>query len=146
MSQPKHRINIVRLKACPLKVRQTAAMLRRLLQEENQTAPWHITLIFTDDLRITDLNRQFFAKDRPTDVISFDLSDDERHREGEIYISVDTAMANASQYGVTWENELCRLAVHGVLHLVGYDDATDDQRRMMTERENKALENIGSSL
>ena len=117
-------------------------MIDRLLQEQAPAERWNITLLFTDDENLTDLNRRYFAIDAPTDVISFDLTDDDEAREGEIYISVETAVENAQEYGVTLANELCRLAAHGVLHLLGYDDATENDRLQMTFLENKALENI----
>ncbi|MDZ7370067.1 MAG: rRNA maturation RNase YbeY [candidate division KSB1 bacterium] len=125
---------------------QLIDMIRRILDEECPAEAWRITVIFVDKDRIIELNRQFFQKDEPTDVIAFDLSDDERHREGEIYICVDTAAENAAFYGVTLENELFRLAAHGALHLAGYDDGDADSRKQMTALENKALEYVFGSL
>ena len=98
-----------------------------------------LDVIFVDDVRIQELNKQFLGRDRPTDVIAFDLSDSPEKLEGEIYVSVDTAQRQAHEYGVTFWNELCRLAVHGVLHLLGFDDATDAQKRRMTEQEDRIL-------
>lgn len=89
----------------------------------------HITIVLCDDAMIRAINARFLQHDWPTDVISFPL----RHQplEGEIYISVDTAQQQAADYGVGLANELVRLAVHGVLHLLGYDDDTDDGRAQM---------------
>ena len=96
-------------------------------------------MIFVDDARIQELNRRFLGRDRPTDVIAFNLSDSPEKLEGEVYVSVETAERQALDYGVTFWNELCRLAVHGVLHLLGFDDATDVQKKRMTEEENRIL-------
>jgi len=98
-----------------------------------------VNVIFVDDSEIRRLNTQFLGRDRPTDVIAFNLSDSPEHLEGEIYVSVDTAQRQAKDYAVTFWNELCRLAVHGALHLLGFDDATDDQKKRMTAEENRVL-------
>jgi probable rRNA maturation factor len=142
----KHRIEIVNVnKSHSLEREKANALINWILHDQAQNSPWQITLIFTDDSTITDLNQRYFNKTTSTDVIAFLLTDDKALPEGEIYISVDTAAENAEAYGVTLENELCRLVAHGVLHLVGYDDKTDEQRQIMTELENKALEYVGSS-
>ncbi len=117
-----------------------------ILASEKSSAPWNISLIFVDDKFITQLNGRFLGKSTPTDVISFNLTDSPEQAEGEVYISVDTAEANARQYAVELGDELYRLAAHGVYHLLGYDDAAPAQRRHMTELENKALEYIHSTL
>jgi probable rRNA maturation factor len=142
----KHQIEIVNVdKSYSLEGEKVNALINWILREEAQNFPWAITLIFTDDSTITELNQRYFNKTTSTDVIAFTLTDDETLPEGEIYISVDTAAENAEAYGVTLESELCRLAAHGVLHLIGYDDKTDEQRQIMTELENKALEYVFSS-
>jgi probable rRNA maturation factor len=142
----KHQIEIVNVdKSYSLEGKKVNALINWILREEAQNNPWAITLIFTDDATITELNQRYFNKTTSTDVIAFTLTDDETLPEGEIYISVDTAAENAEAYGVTLESELCRLAAHGVLHLIGYDDKTDEQRQIMTDLENKALEYVYSS-
>jgi len=78
-----------------------------------------------------------------TDVISFDLSEDfEEYSEGEIYISIDHARAQAIEFAVTFKSELYRLIAHGILHLIGYDDQTEPDRLTMREQENKILKNF----
>ncbi len=96
-------------------------------------------MIFVDDAEIRRLNKQFLNRDRPTDVIAFNLSDSSQHLEGEIYVSVDTAQRQAHEYRVTFWNELCRLAVHGALHLLGFDDATGTQKERMSREEDRVL-------
>lgn len=88
-----------------------------------------ITIVLCDDAMIQAMNTRFLQHDWPTDVITFPLC--QQPLVGEIYISVDTAQRQAAEYGVVLSNELVRLVVHGVLHLLGYDDCTDDDRRQM---------------
>lgn len=96
-----------------------------------------IDVIVVGDPYIARLNRRYLGHRGATDVITFPL--DDRRIEGEIYISLDTARRQAKEYGVTLENELCRLAVHGTLHLLGYDDATEAERNRMSELETKYI-------
>ncbi len=104
-----------------------------------------ISLVLCDDETIRDLNARYLGHDYPTDVLSFNLSGAEQHEResgelvGEIIISVETAERNAKRFRQTLERELLRLAIHGVLHLLGYDDATPSQRRRMREKERKYL-------
>ena len=117
-----------------------------ILESEKATAPWNIAIIFVDDNFIIQLNKKFLQRSKPTDVISFNLTDSPDQPEGEIYISVQSAQRNAKEYAVDLDNELYRLAAHGLYHLLDYDDATPEQRLEMTRLENKALEKNFSAL
>ncbi|MDP6457480.1 MAG: rRNA maturation RNase YbeY [Candidatus Marinimicrobia bacterium] len=99
-----------------------------------------VTVIFGGDGMLHSLKRQFFHKDEYTDVIAFrlDASPDEQF-EGEIYISVERAAENAGIFGVSLANELGRLICHGALHLLGYNDDTDERKTEMREFENRYL-------
>lgn len=103
-----------------------------------------VTLVLCTDRYIRRLNRQFLQHDWATDVITFPLA--EQRCEGEIYISVDTARRQAAEYGVSLRNELGRLAAHGVLHLLGYDDATDHERARMHKLEDYYLARVAQQL
>jgi probable rRNA maturation factor len=101
--------------------------------------------VFTDDARIKDLNWRFRGKERITDVIAFSMRgiqerDPSGSLLGDIYISVPQARAQAKDYGVTEEEEIRRLVVHGVLHVLGYDDAEKGQARKMRQHEDQHLE------
>lgn len=98
-----------------------------------------VSVILVNDDEILELNTKYLHHNYTTDVITFPL-DEGKKVEGEIYISVDTAREQAKEYLVTFINELTRLAIHGTLHLVGYDDATKKERLQMHELENKYLE------
>jgi probable rRNA maturation factor len=84
-----------------------------------------VTVAFVSDSKIRELNRQFRRVDKPTDVLSFpgDSSDGEM---GDIAISIETAVRQAKQSGLTLEGEIAQLLLHGLLHLSGYDHETDN--------------------
>ena len=92
-----------------------------------------INVALVDDKAIHAINKEFLQHDYPTDIITFSLEED--RIDGELYISIDTALRQAAEYNVSLTNELMRLAAHGVLHLVGYDDANDEARAQMTALE-----------
>lgn len=97
-----------------------------------------VGIILVSDATIKKMHKQWFNDGSATDVITFPVVE-EPPIEAEIYISIDTAKRNAERFGVTLTNELCRLAVHGALHIAGYDDATDELRTAMHHRENRYL-------
>lgn len=105
--------------------------------EGERVATATITCVLCDDNFIRKLNREYLRHNWATDVLSFLL--DEHWCEGEIYISVDTALRQAAEYGVSLRNELGRLAAHGVLHLVGYSDYSDIERERMRQLEDRYL-------
>ena len=96
-----------------------------------------VLIILTDNSKVRQLGKDFLGHDYYTDVITFDLSEEDgRTIEGEVYIAVEYAENQAKEYGVTLTTELKRLAVHGALHLCGYNDATDEERAAMSQKEN----------
>jgi|WetSurMetagenome_2_1015567.scaffolds.fasta_scaffold602015_1 probable rRNA maturation factor len=98
-----------------------------------------INIIFINDTMMIKMNRTYLRHNYPTDVICFDISDNNRLLDGEIYINIDQARRQASKYEATYLEEYARLIIHGVLHLVGYDDATPKLRNAMTVLEDKYL-------
>jgi len=110
-----------------------------ILDDEGENKNWSITIVFVDDDYIINLNRQYFSKDTSTDVISFVLEDSDESGEGEIYVCIDQVKRQATDFNVTFENELYRLVAHGVYHLLGYDDSTLEEKQIMDERQEKAL-------
>jgi probable rRNA maturation factor len=97
-----------------------------------------ISVIGVDNRRCRRLNRTFLGHDYVTDVISFPLEDAPR-LEGEIYINLDRARVQAGEYRVSTRHELARLAIHGTLHLTGYDDRTRAAAESMHAREDVVL-------
>lgn len=96
-----------------------------------------INFIFCSDLYLHDLNVKYLNHDTFTDVITFSYSD--AGLEGDIFISIDRVRENAEELGVSFENELCRVMIHGVLHLLGYNDKTQEDKEKMTSNENELL-------
>lgn len=100
--------------------------------------PGEIGFIFCSDDYLHDLNVRFLGHDTFTDIISFDESlGNEIH--GEIYISVDRVKDNSRTYQVSFEEELDRVMIHGILHFCGYKDKTEDEAFSMRTAENAAL-------
>lgn len=97
-----------------------------------------IDIVLVNDTHIRKLHKKWFGTGTATDVITFPI-EPEPPILGEVYISVDTARKQANDYGVSLTNELCRLAVHGTLHLAGYDDATETDRHSMHVLENRYI-------
>ena len=103
-----------------------------------------ITIIFGDTELLRSLKKAFFDIDRTTDVIAFRLNEyGEKNIDGEIYICLPVAKENAELYNEKYEREIARLIIHGGLHLIGYDDGTDEDRNAMRKLENKYLEELG---
>jgi len=98
-----------------------------------------IAYIFCSDERILEINKQYLNHDYFTDIITFDYSEGSII-SGDIFISVDTVQSNSEEFGVSFENELLRILIHGILHLCGQDDKTPELRTEMTKKENSALE------
>lgn len=128
------------------------AVVARTLVAEGMTEPVAITVVLVDDATIHRLNRQFLRHDEPTDVITFPLDSapgagdgfvgpaaGDRRELGEIYISCERAAAQSLEWGGEPEREVRFLVAHGVLHLLGWDDATDDDRARMLARQEEIL-------
>lgn len=97
-----------------------------------------INYIFVDDETILEINRRFIGHDYYTDHIGFDYSE-AGALSGDIYISLDTVRSNAELYGATFDEELRRIIIHGLLHLCGLRDKTPEERQQMQQAEDQAL-------
>ena len=97
-----------------------------------------INYIFCSDERELEINKQFLGHDYYTDVITFDYST-AATLSGDIFISLDTVRSNAQAVGTSFDDELRRILIHGVLHLTGQGDKTPETKLQMTEKEEKAL-------
>lgn len=97
-----------------------------------------LTYIFCNDETILRVNRQFLNHDYYTDIITFDTSRG-KMIQGDMYISLDTVATNAEQLGVSYDAELHRVIIHGVLHLCGINDKGEGEREIMESHENAAL-------
>ena len=90
---------------------------------------------------ILEVNRNYLKHNYTTDIITFNYSSIIRELDGEIFISVDDALANSKKFKVALSDELVRLVIHGVLHLLGYDDQRIADKKVMKKLENKLLSN-----
>ena len=113
----------------------------RSVAAEYGFAVGQINYIFCSDERELEVNRQFLGHDYYTDIITFDYSTDST-LNGDIFISLDTVRSNAAEMGVTFEEELHRILIHGVLHLTGQGDKTPETKAEMTRKENLALKKL----
>jgi probable rRNA maturation factor len=92
---------------------------------------------------MAEFNERFLRHTGSTDVITFDYADDlTRLLHGEIFISIDDAKAQAREFRTSWQSELARYVIHGVLHLRGFDDIRPADRRKMKREENRLLKEI----
>lgn len=101
------------------------------------TLPKEITVVFVSDARISRIHREFMSVDGPTDVITF--------RHGEIVISVETAERQAKEYSTSFDRELRLYFVHGLLHLVGLEDKTDQGCKRMADSQERIVAEVERS-
>ena len=98
-----------------------------------------INIIFCSDNYILDVNMKYLQHDYFTDIITFDYCEG-MVLSGDLFISVDSVRENSIEFGTDFEEELHRVIVHGVLHLIGYDDHTDEDKKVMRQKENYYLQ------
>lgn len=110
----------------------------KLVAESEVYTLGSVSVIFCSDNYILDINQRFLQHDYFTDIITFDYSEGSKI-SGDLFISVDSVKENSIEYGTDFEDELHRVIVHGILHLIGYDDHTDEDVRIMRSKENYYL-------
>lgn len=120
-----------------IKKRDISAWLRKVAAGYGKKIG-DIAYIFCNDERILEVNREYLQHDYYTDIITFDYCEGDRI-SGDLFISLDTVRTNAEQFGASYEEELYRVIIHGVLHLCGIDDKAPGEREKMEEAENRAL-------
>ena len=100
---------------------------------------WFINCVFCSDEYLGEINKKYLGHDYYTDIITFDHKDTEDNVEGDLYISAERIKENAKNFGVKTEEELIRVIIHGVLHLIGYEDKSKKEKMIMTQKENKYI-------
>jgi len=110
----------------------------QLIIKEYTKKAGDITYIFTSDEYLLKINQQYLQHDYYTDIITFDYSENEIV-SGDLFISLDTVSSNAEKYNVAFLEELHRVIIHGILHLLGFNDKTEEENLQMRELENSAL-------
>ncbi|GAB6959703.1 rRNA maturation RNase YbeY [Prevotella aurantiaca JCM 15754] len=117
--------------------RDTTRWIKAVAASHNRKVG-EIGYLFVDDEKILEVNNEYLGHDYYTDVITFDYCEG-NVLNGDIVISLDTVRTNAEKFGKTYEEELFRVIIHGVLHLCGINDKAPGEREIMEENENKAL-------
>ncbi len=120
-----------------IRKRDTNAWIKTVAQSYGKKVG-DIAYIFCDDEKILEVNRQYLQHDYYTDIITFDYTED-NVISGDLFISLDTVRSNSEEQGTTYEEELHRVIIHGILHLCGIDDKGPGERELMEEAENRAL-------
>lgn len=124
-------------------------LTRFILQSEGRADEGEVSVNLVDNERIQELNKTFRGLDRETDVLSFnldeedDLAEEEDRMLGDVVISAEKAVEQAEEQGVSFVREVATLTAHGILHLLGYDHESDKEEREMNEKQKRAVEEMG---
>jgi probable rRNA maturation factor len=135
-----------RQRARPLNTKFLREIVRALLVEELSQNDFEIGISIIGEEAMTRMNEGFLRHKGSTDVITFDYADANRPKfvTGEIFVCLDEALLQARRFRVSWQNELVRYAVHGILHLFGYDDKSAAARRKMKREENRLMRRLAA--
>ena len=115
----------------------------KTVYENENVYDYHISIIFTNDELVSSLKKSFFKINELTDVIAFRLNDySEKNVEGEVYISVERVFYNAKKYNEKKTNEISRVLIHGILHLLNYKDNEKESKDLMTSKENHYMTKV----
>lgn len=120
--------------------RKLAAFISNLLLiNREEVKKIQLTYIFCTDAYLLEINQQFLHHNTFTDIITFDMSEEDDTLTGEIYISTERVAENAQKFGAGYQQELHRVIFHGALHLCGFKDKTITDKQEMTRQENDCL-------
>lgn len=120
-----------------IKKRETTRWIKKVAATYGRKVG-EIGYMFVNDEKMLEVNNEYLGHDYYTDVITFDYCEGDI-LNGDIVISLDTVRTNAEKFGKTYEEELYRVIIHGILHLCGINDKGPGEREIMEENENKAL-------
>ena len=120
-----------------IKRREISNWIKRVAVSHNKKVG-EIAYIFCSDKKILEINIQYLNHDYYTDIITFDYSENDII-SGDLFISLDTVRSNAEKFGTDYGEELCRVIIHGILHLCGFNDKSAEDKEIMREKEDEAL-------
>ena len=127
----------------PIKPQSVKLWIEEVVEKHGKTVG-ELYYYFCSDEKLLEINRERLGHDFYTDIVTFPLTDCETVLSSEFCISVDRIKENAGTFGRTYESELHRVIIHGVLHLIGFDDLTDEEEIEMREKEEEALKSLFS--
>jgi len=113
-------------------------LISSLMEEFSLTISF-LSISFINAAKLRDVNKEYLKHDYETDVITFNYSKKIKDIDGEILISFEEADRNSKKYKVTYGKELCRLVIHGMLHLLNFDDNNKENKKIMKRMENKLI-------
>lgn len=116
----------------------TISWIQNVLYDESYVDE-NINYIFCSDKYLLQLNQEYLDHDTLTDIITFDNSEVEGNIEADIFISIERIRENAANLNKPMEDELHRVMIHGLLHIMGYGDKTDSEKQVMREKEDACL-------
>jgi probable rRNA maturation factor len=112
----------------------TAAALEELEIKEAE-----LGIVLIDPKKMASMNEKFLGHEGPTDVITFDYSEKPRQLHGEVFVCAEVAEKQAREFGTSWQLEVVRYVVHGILHLMGHDDLSAEPRKKMKREEERLV-------
>lgn len=130
--------NVIDVKMPEISHRETTKWVRAVAASYGKRVG-EVAYVFCNDDKILEVNRQYLKHDYFTDIITFDYCEGDM-LSGDLFISLDTVRTNADLFHKTYDDELHRVIIHGILHLVGINDKGPGEREIMEAAENKALD------
>jgi rRNA maturation RNase YbeY len=124
--------------------KKTTSWVKSVIKKEGAKLN-SLNYIFCSDEYLRDVNIQYLKHKTYTDIITFNYNSSAKEIEGEIYISVDRIRENAEKFKVDFKTELHRVIIHGVLHLIGFNDKTKTEKSLMREKEDTYLSLLNNS-
>lgn len=131
-----------RQRVCPIDLRLFRRIVRYALDHHFKPEGCEVCFHFVEAKEMARFNEEFLDHIGPTDVITFDHSEDRRGLHGEIFVCPEVAVSQAKQFHASWQQELVRYAIHGLLHLHGHDDRTVRPRKKMKREEDRIVDDL----
>lgn len=128
-----------RQRAIPVDTRLLRIITKTLLGELIRVEDFDLSIYIVRAPEMARLNEKYLRHEGSTDVITFDYADSDAFLHGEIFVCIDDAIVQARQFRTSWQSELTRYVIHGILHLRGFDDIRPAARRTMKHEENRLL-------
>ena len=132
------RFNTLDVEMPPIEPARVRAWIDKVVEQHGKRVG-ELYYYFCSDEKLLEINRERLGHDFYTDIVTLPLTDCETVLSSEFCISVERIAENAVTFGHSYESELHRVIIHGVLHLIGFDDHTDEDEKMMRKKEEEAL-------